>query len=56
MAQNVDLCKSNYLKVSKNLINKKNDLFRRGDISKWELSPEDKQHSQSLLKDLRFLS
>ena len=51
MAQNVDLCKSNYLKVSKNLINKKNDLFRRGDISKWELSPEDKQHSQSLLKD-----
>lgn len=51
MAQNVDLCKSNYLKVSKNLINKKNDLFRKGDVSKWELSPEDKQHSQSLLKD-----
>ena len=29
MAQNVDLCKSNYLKVSKNLINKKNDLFTK---------------------------
>ena len=51
MAQNVDLCKNNYLKVTKNLINKKNDLFRKGDVSKWELSPEDKQHSQSLLKD-----
>jgi hypothetical protein len=51
MTQNVDLAKTNYLKNSKNLISKKNDLFKKGDISKWELSPIDKNNSQKLLKE-----
>ena len=51
MTQNVDLAKSNYLKNAKNLISKKNDLFKKGDISKWELSPSDKNNSQKLLKE-----
>ena len=38
----IDYYRSNYQKASKNLIAKKDDLFRRGDPSKWELDPHDK--------------
>ena len=51
MTQNVDLVKNNYIKLSKSLINKKNELFKKGDISKWELSSFDKNNSRELLKD-----
>ena len=51
MTQNVDLSKNNYIKISKNLISKKNDLYRKGDISKWELSQKDKYNAKQLLKD-----
>ena len=32
----------NYTKASKNLIAKKDDLFRKGDTSRWEFDPHDK--------------
>ena len=51
MTQNVDMAKNNYIKIEKNLINKKNDLFKRGDTSKWELSPQDKSNAKKLLKE-----
>ena len=51
MTQNVDLAKNNYIKLSKSLISKKNDLFKKGDISKWELSQNDKNNGRQLLKD-----
>ena len=51
MTQNVDLSKNNYIKISKNLISKKNDLYKKGDISKWELSQNDKHNARQLLKD-----
>ena len=51
MTQNVDFVKNNYIKLSKSLISKKNELFKKGDISKWELSSFDKNNSRELLKD-----
>ena len=51
MTQNVDMAKNNYIKIEKSLINKKNDLFKRGDTSKWELSPQDKSNAKNLLKE-----
>ena len=32
----------NYTEASKNLIAKKDDLFRKGDTSRWEFDPHDK--------------
>ena len=37
MIQNVEISKNNYIKISKHLINKKNELYKKGDISKYEL-------------------
>ena len=51
MIQNIELSKNNYMKLSKSLITKKNDLFKKGDISKWELSSYDNSNSRELLKD-----
>ena len=51
MSQNVELSRINYIKTSKGLINKKNELFKKGDLSKWELSSSDKNNSSELLKD-----
>ena len=51
MVQNIDLSKNNYIKLSKSLISKKNELFKRGDTSKWELSSYDNSNSKELLKD-----
>ena len=37
MIQNVEISKNNYIKIAKHLINKKNELYKKGDISKYEL-------------------
>ena len=50
MFQNVDISKYNYIKIKKHLINKKIELFKKGDISKWELS-EEKIELNKLMKD-----
>ena len=42
LASSIETYKSNYSKASKNLISKKDDLFRRGDVTKWEFDPHDK--------------
>ena len=38
MIQNVDLAKYNYLKISKHLINKKNELYKKGDKAKYDIN------------------
>ena len=38
MIQNVDLAKYNYLKISKHLINKKNELYKKGDKTKYDIN------------------
>ena len=35
----VDTCKQNYYKSKKNLISKKEDLFKKGDKARWDLNP-----------------
>ena len=47
----VDNSKYYYNKNEKNLISKKEDLFRRGDINKWELDPSDRDNVNKLLQD-----
>lgn len=42
LSNSIETPKSNYNKASKNLMYKKDDLFRRGDTSKWEFDPHDK--------------
>ena len=46
----VDNYKQNYYKAKRNLISKKEDLFKKGDISKWDLGPN-KDMVIDLLKD-----
>ena len=41
LVQFVETIKVNYNKVSKNLITRKSELFRKQDISGWQLSPND---------------
>ena len=48
---NADSQKSNYYKVERNLISKKEELFKRGDISKWELDSQEKTNANTLLQD-----
>ena len=47
----VDTNKNTYNKNEKYLINKKEDLLRKGDMSKWELDPHDKDNISKLLQD-----
>ena len=42
LANSIDNHKYNYQKTVKNLMNKKEDLFKRGDPTKWELDPKNK--------------
>ena len=35
----VDTCKQSYYKSKKNLISKKEDLFKKGDKTRWDLNP-----------------
>ena len=47
----VETIKSNYNKVSKNLINKKTELFRKQDISGWQLDINDKNNIKEFYSD-----
>ena len=47
----VDTHKNTFTKNEKYLINKKEDLLRRGDINKWELDAHDKDNISKLLQD-----
>ena len=51
IAHLADNYKNNYYKIERNLISKKEDLFKRGDVSKWELDPQEKTKSNILLQD-----
>ena len=51
MANIIESYKSNYTKASKNLISKIDDLFRKGDPSKWELDPHDKIEMNKILNN-----
>ena len=42
--------KNNYYKNERYIISKKEDLLRKGDITKWDLEPLDR-HNQEILKD-----
>jgi uncharacterized protein YerC len=42
LTNTVEICKHNYYKSKRNLISRKEDLFRKGDITKWDLSPDNK--------------
>ncbi len=48
---NVENVKNIYYNTEKFLINKKEDLFKKGDVSKWELDPQEKTSSISLIHD-----
>jgi sorting nexin-7/30/sorting nexin-8 len=47
----VDSNKNTYYKNERYLINKKEDLFRKGDPNKWELDLNDKDNATKLLQD-----
>ena len=49
-----DNYKINYYKLKKNLITKKEDLFKKSDVSKWELGPYKNVNLVTLLKDKNF--
>ena len=43
LTQIIDVQKNNYSKVSKSLISKKIELFKKGDTNNWQLDPKDKK-------------
>ena len=47
----VDSNKYTFNKNEKYLINKKEDLFRKGEINKWDLEPNDRDHANNLIQD-----
>ena len=47
----IDSPKYNYQKNVRNLMNKKDDLFKKSDISKWELDPKEKIDVAKIIKD-----
>ena len=51
LSNSIETPKSNYTKASKNLISKIDDLFRKGDPSKWELDPHDKIEMNKILNN-----
>ena len=46
LTNSVDNCKQAYYKSKRNLISKKEDLFRKGDITKWDLGPNKNINAQ----------
>ncbi len=58
MLERTETAKSSYQKSEKNLLNKKEELFKLGNTQKWEMSPDDlKSHEKSVLtsdKELAF--
>ena len=51
LAQNVENIKYSYYKISKNLMSKKMELFRKGDTSSWQLDINDKNKVGEFSKD-----
>ena len=51
LVQVVESQKYNYYKLSKNLMSKKIDLFKKGDISSWQLDVNDKNQVGEFSKD-----
>jgi hypothetical protein len=51
LVQYVETIKLNYTKVSKNLMNKKSELFRKQDISGWQLDENDKKNIGDFYSD-----
>ena len=51
LVQEVENQKTNYYKLSKNLMSKKMDLFRKGDTSNWQLDINDRNNLNSFSKD-----
>ena len=58
MLERTETAKSLYHKSEKNLLNKKEELFKLGNTLKWEMSPDDlKNHEKNVLtsdKELAF--
>ena len=50
LTNNIDNYKDNFYKAKKNLITKKEELFKKNDQRKWDLAPE-KDFNPALLKD-----
>lgn len=46
-ANDLENSKSSYIKGAKSLMNKKEDLFKRGDTTRWDLSSEDRKNVKS---------
>ena len=46
LTNSVDNCKQAYYKSKRNLISKKEDLFRKGDVTKWDLGPNKNINAQ----------
>ena len=51
LSSSIDSYKYNYQKTSKNLIYKKDDLFKRAEPSKWELDPKEKIDMSKITTD-----
>ena len=51
LVQEVETQKTNYYKLSRNLMSKKMDLFRKGDTSSWQLDVNDRNNLSSFSKD-----
>ena len=51
MTSNVENSKNNYTKYAKNLITKKENLFKTGDITKWDLNKNDNVDNFHLTQD-----
>ena len=51
LVQEVENQKTNYYKLSRNLMSKKMDLFRKGDTSSWQLDVNDRNNLSSFSKD-----
>ena len=49
--ENVKNVKNEYYRFEKYLIYRKEDLFKKGDTTKWELGPQEKANPNSLLED-----
>ena len=51
LIQIVELQKTNYKKIANNLISKKKDLFRKGEVASWQLDINDKNNVNSFYSD-----
>ena len=48
---NVEDVKNEYYRFERFLINKKEDLFKKGDVTKWELDPQEKASGATLASE-----